>query len=120
MVARVASTGMDYGRGWGDPTKYGVAHGWEFVGPDHERKQYFYLRCRECGAEQSFLKYQLGKAHSCWDCWLVDSILRRPHLWSRIAPLIGALTPQSGRTEIEELERLYALPDLRYHPDPPE
>ena len=111
---------MDYGRGWGDPTTHGVAHGWEFVGPDHERKQYFYLRCRECGAEQSFLKYQLGKAHSCWDCWLVDSVLRRPLLWTRLAPLIGAFMPKSGRTEVEELERLYALPDPRHLPDSPE
>ena len=90
------------------------------VGPDRERKQYFFLRCKACGAEQSFVKYQLGKAHSCGDCWLVDSVLRRPHLWSRIAPLIGALMPKSGRTEVEELERLYALPDPRYHPEPPE
>jgi hypothetical protein len=52
-----ASTVMDYGKGWGDPTKYCVAHGWEFVGPDRERKQYFYMRCKECGAEQSFVKY---------------------------------------------------------------
>jgi len=50
---------MNYGKGWGDPTKYGVAHGWKFVGPNRERKQYFYLRCKECGGEQSFVKYQL-------------------------------------------------------------
>jgi hypothetical protein len=111
---------MNYGKGWGDPTKYGVAHGWEFVGPDRERKQYFYLRCKECGAEQSFVKYQLGKAHSCWDCWLVESVLRRPRLWRRLAPLIGTLVPSNGRSEVEELERLYALPDPRYHADPPE
>jgi hypothetical protein len=104
---------MDYGKGWGDPTKDGVAHGWEFVGPDRERRKYFYLRCKECGAEQSFVKYQLGKAHSCWDCWLGDSILRRPRLWTRLDPLIGALMPRNGRSEVEELERLYSLPDPR-------
>ena len=110
---------MDYGKGWGYPAKYGVADGCEFVGPDHERKQYFFLPCKDCGAEQSFIKYHLGKAHSCWDCWLVDSVLRRPRLWTRLAPLIGALTPKSGRSEVEELERLYALPDPRYRPDLP-
>jgi hypothetical protein len=104
---------MDYGKGWGDPTKYGVPDKWQFVGPDRERKNYFYLRCKECGGQQSFIKYQLGKPHSCWDCWLVDSVLRRPHLWTRLAPMIGAFTPKNGRSEIEELECLYALPDPR-------
>jgi hypothetical protein len=97
----------------GDPTKYGVPYGWEFVGLDCERKQYFYQRCKECGAEQSFVKYQLGNRHDCWDCSLVGSVLRRPHLWARLAPLIGALTPKRGRSEIEELEHLFALPDPR-------
>ena len=104
---------MNYGTGWGDPTKYGVAAGWEFVGPDRERKTYFYLRCKECGGKQSFIKYQLGKPHSCWDCWLVDSVLRRRHLWSRVTQVIDGFTPKNGRTEIEELECLYALPDPR-------
>lgn len=57
---------MNYGKGWRDPTKYGVPEGWKFVGPDRESKHYFYLRCKECGAEKSFAKYQLGKVHSCW------------------------------------------------------
>jgi hypothetical protein len=104
---------MDYGKGWGDPAKYGVPAGWQFVGPDRERKQYFYLCCKECGGEQSFIKYQLGETHSCWECWLVDSVLRRPRLWTRLAPLIGALMPMNGRSEVEELEHLYALPDPR-------
>ena len=50
----------------------------------------------------------------------MDSVLRRPCLCSRIAPLIGALMPTNGRSEVEELERPYALPDPRYHPVPPE
>ena len=44
---------------------------------------------------------------------LVDRILRRPRLWTRLDPLIGALMPRNGRSEVEELERLYALPDPR-------
>lgn len=51
---------MDYGKGWGDPTKYGVSEGWDFVEPDRERKHHFYLRCKECDSEQSFVKYGLG------------------------------------------------------------
>lgn len=78
---------MDYGKGWGDPTKYGVPIGWEFVGPDREKKHYFYLRCKECDGQHSFVKYQLGKPHSCWDCWLVQeysfqtssTVAARPH-----------------------------------------
>jgi hypothetical protein len=104
---------MDYGKGWGDPTKYGVPEGWEFAGPDRATKQHFFLRCKECGAQQSFIKYQLGKPHSCWDCWLVDSVLRRPHLWTKLSPMIGALMPRNGRSEIEELECLFALSDPR-------
>jgi hypothetical protein len=104
---------MNYGKGWGDPTKYGVPNGWQFLGPDRERKQYFYLRCDACGSQQSFIKYQLGRPHSCWDCWLVDSVLRRPHLWPRLASVISVFAPNNGRSEIGELERLYTLPDPR-------
>jgi hypothetical protein len=104
---------MDYGKGWGDPTKYGVPSGWEFVGPDRTTKQHFFLRCEGCGGQQSFIKYQLAKPHSCWDCWLLDNVLRRPHLWSRLVPMITAFTSKNGRSEIEELESLYSLPDPR-------
>jgi hypothetical protein len=104
---------MDYGNGWGDPSKYGVSDGWDFVGPDRERKNYFFLRCNECGGEQSFIKYQLGKRRSCWDCWLIESVLRRSHLWPRLIPVIGASSRKNGRSEIEELQHLYSLPDLR-------
>jgi hypothetical protein len=34
-------------------------------------------------------------------------------LWTRLDPLIGALMPRNGRSEVEELECLYALPDGR-------
>jgi hypothetical protein len=104
---------MDYGKGWGDPAKYGVPEGWEFVGPDRRQKKYFFLRCKECGGQQSFIKYQLGKRHPCNDCWYVDSVLSRPHLWPRLARVISAFTPKNGRSEIEELECLYSLPDPR-------
>ncbi|MGB9233493.1 MAG: hypothetical protein WCC04_03705 [Terriglobales bacterium] len=104
---------MDYGKGWGDPTKYGVAEGWDFVGPDRTTKQHFFLRCKECGGQQSFVKYQLGKPHSCWDCWYMETLLHKPHLWARLSYLISAFTLNNGRTEIEELECLYSLPDPR-------
>jgi len=104
---------MDYGKGWGDPANYGVPKGWEFVGPDRTTKQHFFLRCKECGGQHSFIKYRLGKTHDCWDCWHVNKMLSKPHLWPRIARVIGAFTPKNGRSEIEELECLFSLPDPR-------
>src|SRR5580658_742457 len=83
---------MDYGTGWGDPSKHGVSDGWELVGPDRSRKRHFILRCKACGSESSYIKYQLGKPHGCSDCWYVEQIMRKPHLWVRLAHMIGAFT----------------------------
>lgn len=104
---------MDYGTGWGDPNNYGISDGWEFVGPDRSRKQHFILRCKACGSATSRIKYQLGKPHGCSDCWHVEQIVRRPSLWLRLAPLIGTFAFRADRTELEELERMYALNDPR-------
>jgi len=104
---------MDYGTGWGDPSNYGVSDGWGFVGPDRSRKQHFILRCKACGSEGSYIKYQLGKPHGCSDCWYVEQIMRQPHLWPRLAPMIGAFAFKAERSELEELERIYALNDPR-------
>jgi hypothetical protein len=99
---------MDYGTGWGDPAAYGVAKGWELVGPDRKRKNHFLLRCIECGSESSYVKYNLGNPHDCWDCYCVNWVIKNPHIWPRLAPYLSAFD-RNGLSEIEELERMYSL-----------
>ena len=104
---------MDYGRGWGDPARHGMADGWSLVGKDPNKKHHFLVRCLECGCVESRLKYLLGKSHECSDCWYVRQVLERPRIWPRLAPLIQAFGFRAGRTELEELERMYGLSDER-------
>jgi len=94
----------------------GLPPKFEFVRVDPNSKTRFILRCRECGYEFSRIKYSISKISDgcgCDTCWVVGCVMDRPHVWRRLVAQIEACSARGGRTELEELERIYALPDPR-------
>lgn len=77
---------------------------WEVVEPDASRRAHYIIRCAACGAEESRSKYQFKHATSCYQCWLFGQVHKHPRVRQRVLAM---------KSDIEELERLYSLPDPR-------
>lgn len=77
---------------------------WEVVAPDACKRSHYIIRCTVCGAEESRSKYHFKNAKSCYQCWLIDQIKKRPAVRQRVIAM---------KSDVDELERLYSLPDHR-------
>ena len=77
---------------------------WEVVASDASVRGRYIIRCTACGAEESRSKYQFKNATSCYQCWLFGQVYKHPRVRQRVLAM---------KSDIEELERLYSLPDPR-------